>query len=148
MAVGYFIPEFTFTSQLIIHCVLLFFLLLGMWYSNQAADKVREVHKIETKNRNGINEMKTAMQNLNDKMNDFNNLPEYFMQRVSTLEDNLRFISPANTNKAYSLENSFIEITNEINLALSDFAMNEMQIENNLKKLEKIYQNRKNIYSN
>lgn len=148
MVAGYFVPGLTFTVQLIIHCVLLFFLLLGMWFSNHAAGKVEEVYHAETQSRNGINEMKTAMRNLKDRMNDLNGLPEQFRQRINSLEENLRFISPSNNSEAYRLEHSFVETIDEIRFAVSDYSMNEEQLENCLKKSERIYQNRKNNYSN
>jgi hypothetical protein len=139
--------EFTFTCQLIIHCVLLFFLLMWMLLSRYSADRVKDVYRQETQNRSGINEMKAAMRQLKDKMNDLSELPETFTQRIDTLEDNLRFISPSDNGEAYDLERSFVAALNEIRVAVSDFSTNEERIESNLKKLERIYQNRKNIFS-
>jgi hypothetical protein len=139
--------KLNFGVQLIIHCALLFFLLLGLLGSRHAADKVREVFEAETKNRNGINEMKTAMRQLKDKMNDISELPESFMNRINTLEESLRFISPADNQEAHDLECSFVKIVTDIQFAISNFSMNEEQIESHLKKLGRVYQNRKDIYS-
>jgi hypothetical protein len=139
--------KLNFTVQLIIHCVLLFFLLLGLLGSRHAADKVRKIFEVETKNRNGVNEMKTAMRQLKDKMNDIGGLPENFVKRINALEENLRFISPSNNSETYDLERSFVKIVTDIQFAISNFSMNEEQIESNLKKLERVYQNRKDIYS-
>jgi hypothetical protein len=148
MIMSRFVPEFIFTKQLIIHCILLFFLLLGMWFSNRTADKVKDVYISETQNRNGINEMKTAIQNLKNRMNNLSNFPENFIQRIDVLEENLRFISPSENNEAHSLEQQFISTVNDISFTFSDFSMNENAIENSLKKVERIFQNRKAIYSN
>jgi len=148
IVVGYFLPELTFKIQLVIHCGLLFLLLMWLLLAQRSADKVQEVFQQQTQNRSGINEMKTAMQSLKDKINVTDGLPEYFTKQIDMIEENLRFISPADNSEAYGLENSFVEIVNEINFAVTDFSMNEERIENNIKKLERIYQNRKNIYSN
>ena len=43
-----------FTIQLIIHCSLLFLLLLGLLLSRHAADKVREVHRQQKENPDGV----------------------------------------------------------------------------------------------
>jgi len=137
--------ELAFVTQLIIHCVLLFFLFMWLLLSRHSADKVKEVYEAETKNRSGINEMKTAMQQLKDKTNGTDGLPEQLTQRIDALEENLRFISPANSSDAYELEKTFIEIVNELKFAISDYSMNEERIESNLKKLERIYQNRKSV---
>jgi hypothetical protein len=91
--------------------------------------------------------MKKAMVILKDKINDTANLPENFIQRINSLEENLRFISPSDSSEAHNLERSFVETLNEIKFAVSNYSMNEEQIRNNLNKLERIYQNRKNIYS-
>jgi hypothetical protein len=134
--------------QLIIHCALIFFLILGFMASLHSGDKVQEVYQQETLNRSGIVEMKKAMTNLRNKMNDTASLPEYFTARIHSLEEGLRFISPSNNAEAHELENAFSEIVNDISFAVSDFQMNEEAIESKLKKLEGIYQRRKSIYSN
>jgi multisubunit Na+/H+ antiporter MnhC subunit len=138
----------SFSTQLIIHSVLLFFLLLGVFLSFHVSDKVQEVYQQETFNRNGIIEMKKVVANLKDKMNDLANLPENFINRINSLEENLRFISPSENHEAHNLEQQFIANIDDIVFAVSNFSMNEEKIESNLKKCERIYQNRKNIYSN
>jgi hypothetical protein len=148
MLVSNLVFDFSFSTQLIIHATLLFFLLLGIWLSSHTADKVQEIHKQETQNRSRIIEMKAEMRSLKDKMNEINELPEYFTKRINSLDENLRFISPINNVEATEMECTFITTLNEIKFAISDFAMNEERIENSLKKAERIYQNRKNIYSN
>jgi len=148
MICGNFIFNLAFTTQLIIHCILFFLFLLGLLAAFHSSDKVREVYEQEMANRNGINEMKAAVRKLKDKINDTNDLPENFISRINTFENNLRFISPANSQEAYELEDSFVATINDISFAIANFSMNEERIESNLKKLERIYQNRKNIYSN
>lgn len=140
--------DFAFSTQIIIHGVLIFLLLLGFIAAIHSSDKVREVYVQENKNRNGIVEMKSAMVSLKNKMVDLSGLPEYFTSRINTLDENIRFISPSNNQEAYALENLFVETINDIGFAISNFSMNEEAIESNLKKCERIYQNRKNIYSN
>jgi hypothetical protein len=139
--------NFEFPTQMIVHCVLLFFLFMWFLLARHSADKVQEIYVQETQNRSGINGMKSAMRLLKDKMSETGNLPENFTSRIHSLEEGLRFISPANDEEAYSLENSFSKIVSDISFAISNFQMNEETIESNLKKLERVYQNRKNIYS-
>ena len=140
--------EIVFTTQLIVHGGLLFFLLMWLLLSRHSAEKVQNVYYQETFNRNGVVAMKFAMHSLKDKINSLSDLPERFVQRIDVLEENLRFVSPSNNSEACNLERSFVEVVNEIRSAIFDFSMNEEQIENNLKKLERIYQSRKDIYSN
>jgi hypothetical protein len=148
MIVGNAVFEWPFALQIIIHCILFFFLILGFAASLHSSDKVQQAYQQETFNRNGIDEMKMAMQNLKDKMNDCPDLPENFIGRIDTLKENLRFISPTENAMAYSLEKQFVSIISDISFAVSNFSMNEETIESNLKKVEGIYRNRKSIYSN
>ena len=148
MFVANFAYELTFTVQLIVHCGLLFFLLLWMLLSRHSANKVAEVYHEQTTNRNGILEMKKAMLALKDKISDSENLPDSFVQKVNSLEESLRFISPTENTEAHDLENSFVKTIESIRFALQDYSLNAEQIENSLKKCERIYNNRKNIYSN
>jgi hypothetical protein len=140
--------ELSFTIQLIVHCILLFFLFLLVLLSGRSADKVAEVYQQETQKRNGISEMKKAMQALKDKISETAGLPTNFTQQVNGLEEGLRFISPTENSEAYDLERSFVETIDAIRFALQDYSLNAEQIENNLKKCERIYNNRKQLYSN
>ena len=146
--IGFYFLDVKFSTQLVTHCILFFFMMLGMRLVLTAGDQVENVYVQETQNRSGINEMKAAMRNLRNKINTSNNLPADFSRQVNTLEENLRYISPSNNPDAYELEISFVGTVGEINLALSNYSLNEEQIQNNLKKLEHIYQTRKQIYSN
>jgi hypothetical protein len=144
---GHFVSELTFTIQLIIQCGLIFLLLWGLFGAQHASDKVKQVYEQEAQNRSGISEMKSAMRQLKDKMSETNGLPESFTNRINSLEENLRFMSPSNSVEVYNLERSFTTAAGDITFAISDFLMNEERIETNLKKLERICQNRKNSYS-
>jgi membrane protein implicated in regulation of membrane protease activity len=138
----------SFALQIITHGALIFFLALGFLASLHSSDKVQQAYQQETLNRNGVIEMKRAVQKLKDKINDVAGVPESFAGRVNALEENMRFISPAENAEVHSLERQFVSTINDISVAVSDFSMNEERIEINLKKVEKIYQRRKSAYSN
>jgi hypothetical protein len=148
MLAGNLAYEWSFSLQIIIHCVLVFLLILGFVASLHSSAKVEEISLQEVSNRSGIDEMKKSVQNLKDKISELSGFPESFTNRINTLDESLRYISPANSNEAYSLERQFVDTVNDISFAVSDFSMNEEAIESNLKKCERLYQNRKQIYSN
>ena len=139
------ILSIAFATQLIIHCTLFFFLLLGMYGAFSASNKVQEIHEKSKSEQSGIAEMRKAMSRLKEKMFAVNDLPSGITARINKLDSELRYLSPSNNPEAYNLERSFIETLNEI--ALSDFSANEAGIENLLSKCERIYKNRLNIYS-
>jgi hypothetical protein len=139
--------ELSFTVQLLVHCGLLFLLLLFVLLSKHSSDKVAEIHAQQTTNRNGILEMKKAMLALKDKISETVGLPDSFVQKINSLEESLRFISPTENSEAHELERSFVETIDAIRFALQNYSLNAEQIDSDIKKCERIYQNRKNIYS-
>lgn len=136
-----------FTTQLWIHAALLFFVLLGLFGVSQTAQKVKNVHDAETNIKNYVVEMKKAMADLKEKISRADNLPDDFLAQINALDENLRYLSPSNREKARELEQSFIETIKDIGFALHDFSLNEEKINHNVKKCERIFQNRKQIYS-
>jgi len=148
MVVCNLLLNLSFPVQLFVHGILIFLLLLGFIAVISVSNKTKEVFTQENTNRNGVTEMKKAITNLKNRMNDLSELPEYFSNRINTLEDNIRYLSPSNNLEAHELESSFTNTLRDIYLAIENFSMNEELINNNLKKCERIFQNRKQIHSN
>jgi len=140
--------DLSFSTQLIVHLILFFFLSLGMIGVLYSSSGVKQVFEQETKNRSGVDEMKNAMHKLKDAMNELSNLPVGFIKRINRLDENMRFISPSNNKGVIESERLFIKTVGEITFAIMDFSSNKERIESNLKKLESISQTRKNSYSN
>ncbi|MDX9920571.1 MAG: hypothetical protein RB289_11415 [Paludibacter sp.] len=137
-----------FTLQLILHSILIFMLTLGFVASFAASDKVEEVYGHEIMQRSAIEELKNAMRDLKNKLNELPGLPDSFVRRVETLDEGLRYIAPANSVEAYELEHAITQIVRDISYAVTDYALNEEAIDAYLRKAERTYQNRKSIYSN
>lgn len=148
MVVCNLLLNLSFPVQLFVHGILIFILLLGFIAVISVSSKTKEVFTQENSNRNGITEMKKAITNLKNRMNDLSGLPEYFINRIDTLEDSIRYLSPSNNLEAHGLESSFTNTIRDIYIAIDNFSTNEELINNNLKKCERIFQNRKQIHSN
>lgn len=148
MVVCNLLLNLSFPVQLFVHGILIFLLLLGFIAVISVSNKTKEVFTQENTNRNGVIEMKKAITNLKNRMNDLSGLPEYFSNKIDTLEDDIRYLSPSNNLEAHELESSFTNTIRDIYIAIENFSMNEELINNNLKKCERIFQNRKQIYSN
>jgi hypothetical protein len=91
--------------------------------------------------------MEKATSSLQNKMNEVSELPGFFITRINTLRENIRFISPANNQEAYQLDRLFTKTIIDIELAISNFKMNEKAIEAHLANCERIYHQRKRIHS-
>ena len=112
-----------------------------------AADRVGEVPISENSIRSGVSEMKQVMNNLKIQISTLPDLPENLVHRINSLNENLRYISPANTIEAREIENLFCQEANNMLIVISNYKYNTTTIENHLKKMELLYQNRKSVYS-
>ena len=136
-----------FVLQFVIQTTLIFLLILGMIAVLSAADRVGEVTIFENSIGAGISEMKQVMNNLKIQIGTLPDLPENLVHRINSLNENLRYISPANTIEAREIENLFCQEANNILIVISNYKYNTTTIENHLKKMEMLYQNRKSVYS-
>ena len=136
-----------FVLQFVIQATLIFLLILGMIAVLSAADRVGEVPISENSIRSGVSEMKQVMNNLKIQISTLPNLPENLVHRINSLNENLRYISPANTIEAREIENLFCQEANNMLIVISNYKYNTTTIENHLKKMEMLYQNRKSVYS-
>lgn len=136
-----------FVLQFVIQATLIFLLILGMIAVLSAADRVGEMPISENSIGAGISEMKQVMNNLKIQISTLPDLPENLVHRINSLNENLRYISPANTIEAREIENLFCQEANNMLIVISDYKYNTTTIENHLKKMELLYQNRKSVYS-
>lgn len=136
-----------FVLQFVIQAILIFLLILGMIAVLSAADRVGEVPISENSIRSGVSEMKQVMNNLKIQISTLSDLPENLVHRINSLNENLRYISPANTIEAREIENLFCQEANNMLIVISNYKYNTTTIENHLKKMEMLYQNRKSVYS-
>ena len=136
-----------FVLQFVIQATLIFLLILGMIAVLSAADRVGEVPISENSIRSGVSKMKRVMNNLKIQISTLPDLPENLVHRINSLNENLRYISPANTIEAREIENLFCQEANNMLIVISNYKYNTTTIENHLKKMEMLYQNRKSVYS-
>ena len=137
-----------FTNQILFHAILLFFLLIGLFLSYSSSDKVREVYYEEKQNRDRIEEMKKTLKDLQNKIDSMNNIPQEISSRINDLQENLRYISPSNNSEALNLENKFIESVNTLTISFLDNPLNMQNVIGNIKNCERIYKERKQVFSN
>ena len=138
----------SFELQLILHCVLFFLLLLGFTGVLHASGKVAERYVQESQCRQGVQEMKQAVRGLKDAAEGCAQLPASCMRRINDLEDGLRYLSPSDNWEARSLERQFVETVESIAIALPGYAADQEKVDAAFKKAERLYANRKSLYSN
>lgn len=137
-----------FTDQIILHCILFFLLLLGLFMAFSSSDKVREVYIEEKQNRDRIDEMKKATKELQLKLDAMNNIPPEIISRINELQENLRYLSPSNNSDALVLESKFVEELRILSNCFSDNSLNMEVVISNIKNCERTYKERKQVFSN
>jgi chromate transporter len=95
---------------LLVHAALLVILVLGLLASMSVADVVGEVYEEQQQQRAGVDDMRRAMRKLKTKVDCCMEpiTPEH-KGRIEELAENLRFITPANVNEAFEMEQEFVD---------------------------------------
>jgi len=137
-----------FTNQIIIHGILFFLLLLGLFMALSSSDKVTEVYLEENQNRDRLDKMKKVTKELQLKLDAMNNIPAEIVNRINELQENLRYLSPSNSGDAIGLESKFVEEIRILNNCFVDNPLDIEKIISNIKNCERTYKERKQVFSN
>ena len=137
-----------FTNQIMIHGILFFLLLLGLFMAFSSSDKVREVYIEEKQNRDRIDEMKKVTKELQLKLDAMNNIPAEIVNRINELQENLRYLSPSNNSVSIGIESKFVEEMRVLSNCFADNPLNMEKIISNIKNCERTYKERKQVFSN
>jgi len=137
-----------FSGQIIVQGIILFILLLGIYFSVYASNKVHEVYNEEQQNRDRIEDMKKATNDVRLRMDQIVGMQSEVITRVKSLFDNMRFISPSNNNDAIDLETNYLNEIKAVYDCLFEIPINYEKIIERITKCEQIYYERKKVYSN
>lgn len=149
MIIGNIILYWTFQVQIIIHCILIFLLLIGMFAASHTSDKVKEIYQNEQIQRKSIDYIKNAFYELNERILIAENaIPTEITRKLKKIEEDLRYFSPSNNPETERIDNSIADLINSISFSITRYEMNKKQIEESLRKCEMLYERRKNTYSN
>jgi hypothetical protein len=138
----------SFFNLVLIHALLLFMLMIGLLLAFSSSDKVNEVYEEQKQNRARIDEMKRELKELQIKLDNLKNVPDEIITRINELNDNLRYLSPSNNDEALFLENKFVTEVRTLSSCFSDSTLNLELILKNIKNCERIFKERKNVFSN
>ncbi|HOX79327.1 MAG TPA: hypothetical protein PLW31_14965 [Bacteroidales bacterium] len=142
-----FIP-IGFGNQLLLHAGLIFFFLVGLFLTFTSSANVKSVFEHEEKARSGIAEMKKITNDVRLKLDQMNNLPGGLFKQITDIQDDLRFISPSDNAIAKSLENEFIMKMKSVYDSLYNLPLDEERINRLIHDCNRIYRDRKQIFSN
>ena len=138
----------SFLLQLLVQGGLIALLLLSAVGALSATGKVAEVDAQQAQQQEGLSLIRKEAQHLKNLSQEISNLPEPLVKRIATLEENMRFLSPANTPEAHEVERRFVQTATDLSRAIPNHQIDKDRVEELLKKLERLFQERKNLYSN
>lgn len=137
-----------FSTQLLIHCILLLGLVLGFSAVVGASAKVGAVHAREEQLRSGLDDLKQRVRQLQRVAAGIPDLPAADRSRIDALAGELRFMAPCRTAEAAALEKEFGEALQNLEFALPAHAMNRGAVESALARAERLCAERKTLYTN
>ncbi|MDO9255785.1 MAG: hypothetical protein Q7U54_09760 [Bacteroidales bacterium] len=135
-------------SQILIQGIFFFLLSLGLYIAISSSKKVHEVFAEQSLNRYHLDEMNMATKNVLRKIDQMATIPTDVKSRITTIHENLRFISPCNNKEALDLESDFLNEMNTIKDCLFDIPLNYEKIIENIQRCERTYKERKQIFTN
>lgn len=138
--------EIPLTFQILGHAVFVLLLILMLGGVSLSAGKIKEVGQAEDKKLQGVEEMRSAMRQLEDEMVMQHDVPEEVVRQVQACSEALRYVAPTDNQEAMQLEKQFVDIVRDMTIAISAYDRNASRIEQNMARMKRILENRKNTY--
>ncbi|MBR5595146.1 MAG: hypothetical protein IKW47_02500 [Alistipes sp.] len=138
----------TFAVQLFAHSIAIVVLIAGYALVAHSANNIGNVTNQQSIVRSGVDMMRREAKSLHYDMLDKGDIPAELSQRVAQLVEDMRFISPANSEDARILEQRFVEIVSRARVMVSSFTLNHEELAMELSKAERTLKDRKATYSN
>jgi hypothetical protein len=139
--------EYKIETQILIHFILLFFLLVGGFISNKASEKVAEVYHEQKLQRNNLIEIQNLTKKISSRIELMSEISPEFKFKVNKIIEDLRFISPSNSIDANDIENKLKAIIVRIDDMLYNYENNKENIKSTLVQCEQLIKERKQVYS-
>ena len=135
-------------GQIIMQGILLFLFIAGLYTAYSSSANVKEVFFEEKQSMDRIAEIKRAMKEVQLAIEKKNDIPVDVADRINKLDENLRYISPGNNQQAIELETNFLRDIKTVQDCIIAFPFNYERVTESIKNCERLYKERKQIFSN
>jgi hypothetical protein len=139
--------EFKIETQILVHFILLFLLLIGGFISTKASEKVTEVFQEQNAQRSKLIEIQKVTKNTFSRIELMNGISPELKFKVNKILEDLRYISPSNSVDALDIESNLLVMINKINDLLYHYDNNKESIETTVMQCEQLIKERKQVYS-
>lgn len=133
--------------QVIIHSILFFLLLLGLFSAASSAQKTQTIFVEEKQIRSGLEELKKETKKVQLKLDQMKDISKEIINNMNDLQENLRYLSPCDNPEAFELEASFFLQMKAINDCLFITPIDNEQIIEQIENCKRTYQERKQLFS-
>jgi hypothetical protein len=133
--------------QVIVHSILFFLLLLGLFSAASSAQKTQGIFVEEKQVRSGLEDMKKATKKVQLKLDQMKDIPKEIINSLNDLQESLRYLSPCDNPEAFELEENFLVQMKKINDSLFITPIDNEQIIEKIENCKRTYQERKQLFS-
>ncbi len=135
--------QIPFKYQLIGQLVILFILFIGRYATFRSGEKVQQIYEKEQNVMEGKVSLRIVMDNLMDYMATVKDLDSSILQRLQSLHEAIRFITPSDSNEAKNFDRQFVQSVEDLIVLVRNTSMNKERIEEEVGRLERILARRK-----
>lgn len=136
----------SFSTQLIVHAVLIFLPGLAIFFSLTATDKAAAVYQEQAYQKASLEIARRLAGSIGEK-SQRTSLPPPVKDRLTKISADLRYVSPAGTANAAQLEDQLLGKLEQLDAILSLPAPDEQKINELVLDFESLYRQRKQVYS-
>lgn len=137
-----------FWVALFVQGIALMVLVAGFALSTHSASQIGGIQAKQDAERSYVEQMRRDLKGLHYDMLDKGSVPAELSQRVERLIEEMRFISPSNSEDARDLEKRFLDIVDRARLMVSSFSASNEELAAEISKIERTLKDRKSVYSN
>lgn len=135
--------QIPFKIQLIGQLVIIFILFIGRFATFRSGEKVQQVYEKEQKKMEGKVSLRYVMDDFVDYMASIKGLEPSVLQRLKSVHESIRFITPSANIEAKKLEEQFVQSVEDLKILMRNTLMNRDKIEEEIGHLERVLSRRK-----
>ena len=143
IAIG-IIYEIQFKYQLFAQLIALFILLIGFAGARHAGEKVQKVHSKESLLIGRKESMMRVMDDLMDDMSTVTDIEPTVKNKLTSIHESIRFISPSSNPQAEAFDNRFCQTVENLRVLMRNMAINRDKVIEETEHLGRILSRRKN----
>ena len=139
--------SWVFGIQLFAHGIAIVLLIVGCALVVHSASNIASVTHQQDILLAGVDKMRREAKALHYDILDKGTIPTEISQRAAQLIEDMRFISPSNSEDARDLEQRFVDIIGRARIMVSSFTLNNEELAAELSKAERTLKDRKAAFS-